>query len=553
MKATTSADFFANPAFLLANSEAYERLVEKVQAMDLQKEAEAMLEQLAFTEVFAARYHPGRFADGAIENLALKIGAELSDLMTEVDGFAIPVVRKDGRRRVLHVTSEVEGVGGHTRMLYHWMRNDQSSCHSLVLIDQRNRSIPCWLSELVQHNGGQLVVLPQRSRLCQKAKWLRELARLSADLVVLHRSEAMLTVAFAVPDCPPVVLVNAADHVFWMGGSVLDLVINMRSVASQHTAERRFVSSNMVLPIPLLEPAHHISSQDAKRALGISEDQVVLLSVGRGEKYRPCGPYDFVATAGKILDSCPNAHLFVVGESIKGIAPYLRCRVHDRLHFLGSIEDPSLYRTAADVYLESFPFGSQTALLEAALSGLPIVPAYAPLFPLLVANDDAVLDLLPNPRYEQEYIEKAELFIRQPRKRIELGETLRKRLFDDHVGKCWLDRLTEIYQKTDCIIHSPQTIPISICMMTGGDIGLSLYNVVSDGKTSSIDNSGDGMLALQCHTASLAKDIGDYAKARRLAWLAVRYEPFRRASWRLLLVTLLGRTGRLIRRMFLTH
>src|SRR5690606_34285328 len=103
--------------------------------------------------------------------------------------------------------------------------------------------------------------------------------------------------------------------------------------------------------------------------------------------YRPCSHYDFTATARKILDRNLLAHLYVVGETLQGLAPYLRSSLHDRLHFVGPVDDAKLYRASADVYLESFPFGSQTALLEAALSGLPVVPAYAPLFPLLVAND----------------------------------------------------------------------------------------------------------------------------------------------------------------------
>jgi len=536
-------------AFLLGNSDAYERLVAKIQVMNLRKEAEVVLERVAFTEAFAARHHPGRFADGAIENIALEIGDELGDLTGEVGGFALPVVRKDGRRRVLHVTYGVEAVGGHTRMLYHWIRNDQSSCHSLVLTDQRNRPIPPWLSGVVQHAGGQLVVFPQRSRLYRKAKWLRELARRCADLVVVHQSEALTTVAFAVPDCPPVVLVNAADHVLWLGGSVLDLVINLRTAASQHTAERRFVSCNMVLPIPLPDPPDQLSGREARRALGISERQFVLLSVGRAEKYRPCGPYDFVATAGKILECHPDAHFYVVGESTAGIAPYLRCALHERLHFVGSVENPSLYRAAADVYLESFPFGSQTALLEAALSGLPVVPAYAPLFPLLVANDDAVQDLLPNPRDEQEYMEQAELLLRHPALGFELGEQLRNRLLVDHLGQGWLDRLADIYRATDRLTHRPRPIPVSPCMTEEGDIGLSLFHMAVDGRKYSMDYSRDGMLAVLCHSSFVAKDTGDYAKARRFAWRAVRHDPYRRASWRLLLVTLLGRAGSFIRRL----
>jgi hypothetical protein len=283
--------------------------------------------------------------------------------------------------------------------------------------------------------------------------------------------------------------------------------------------------------------------------LGIPEDQVMLLSIGRAEKYRPCGPYDFVATAGKILQGHPRAHIYVVGDSLSGIAPYLRCAAHERLHFVGSMEDPSLYRAAADVYLESFPFGSQTALLEAALNGLPVVPAYAPLFPLLVANDDALHGILSNPRCEQEYVERVELLIQQREQRVELGKMLQKRLLADHVGEAWLARLAAVYHETHCLAHRPRPVPLSPCSITDSDIGLSLWHVVADGKTYSTSNQADGVKAVLCHTAFVAKEVCDYSKARRFAWRAFCHDPYRRASWRLLIVTVLGRAGRLFRQV----
>lgn len=543
--------FAKHDAVLQANSGAYEWLVAKVQVMDRHRRAEAVLRQVREAARFAMQFHSGRFADGAIENVALEIGMELDTLVADEGGFPIPVVRKDRRRRILHVAYEVLGVGGLTRMLYHWIRNDQSSCHSVLLMDQGSVPIPQWFSEAVRYSGGHLIVLPSRTGFCQKAKCLRTTARRDADLVVLHHCgfDMVPTVAFAVPDCPPVAVLNHADHLFWLGSSVSDMVINLRTAGSIHTAERRSVSYNTVLPIPLVDPAAKVSRHDARRALGIPDDQVLLLSVGRAEKYRPCGPHDFVATAWKILDRQPRAHLYVVGESPAGIAPYLRCGLHERLHFIGEMEDPSLYRAAADIYLESFPFGSQTALLEAALAGLPVVPAFAPLFPLLVANDDAIQDLIENPHDEKEYIERIELLVHQNDRRAELGGMLRKRLLVDHVGEGWLARLAAMYQEADLLVHSPRPIPISSCRMEEADIGLSLWHVMADGRTSITGLPTDHLKGLFCHTAYVAKDVGNYATARRYAWLALRHEPVTWASWRLLGVSLVGKAGPFLRRM----
>jgi hypothetical protein len=45
---------------------------------------------LAFDTQFAAEFHSGRFADGAIENLAFEIGPELDELFAEYEGFVCP-------------------------------------------------------------------------------------------------------------------------------------------------------------------------------------------------------------------------------------------------------------------------------------------------------------------------------------------------------------------------------------------------------------------------------------------------------------------------------
>lgn len=286
-----------------------------------------------------------------------------------------------------------------------------------------------------------------------------------------------------------------------------------------------------------------------EKTLGIPEDQTVLLSVGRGEKYRPCGNYDFVFTAEKILDRHSGVHLYVVGESMSGISPYLRCNVHERLHFVGSIEDPSNYRAAADLYLESFPFGSQTALLEAALSELSVVPAYAPFFPLIVANDDALQDLIPNPKNEEEYLETVALMIQQPDKRAVLGIKLRERLLLDHVGDGWLERLSRLYHETERLVHGPRPIPEAMCCITDGDIGLSLWHIMADGKTFSRDISTDNVGAVLCHSAFVAKVVGDYPSARRFALQAVLHDCCSSSNWRLFGVTMLGRVGLLARRV----
>ena len=529
-------------AFLDANRASYEWLLARLAAIDPQHAPEQALQTIERIAGFAAEFHPGRFADGALENVAYEIGRALETAPNDTQGFTLPAPRAPGSRRVLHVTTRVFGVGGHTRMLTHWIRNDRDSRHSVALLNQRGTPVPGAMIDAVRDSGGDLVVFPEGSPLLLRAGWLRALAQQGADLVVLHHfaSDAVPTVAFAIAQTPPVAVLNHADHQFWLGSSVTDLVINLRSTGAAHTAARRFLPRNTVIPIPLPDTSEAMPREVARRALGIPEQQITLLSIGRPLKYRPSGPYDFVATANRILEGVPDAHFHVVGETVSGIGRYLREAPHARLHFVGTVENPAVYLAAADVYLESFPFGSQTALLEASLGRLPVVPAYAPLFPLLVANDDALTDLLPNPASEAEYRERAELWIRDRHGRRAMGDLLRQRLLVDHVGDGWLGRLRTLYETTDALKHEPRTIPVAPCNRENTDISLSGWNVMAEGEAYSSGGPRDAHWAALCHAASIAQIAGDHATARSNAVRALLHSPARRASWRLAERLLLG-------------
>jgi hypothetical protein len=163
-----------------------------------------------------------------------------------------------------------------------------------------------------------------------------------------------------------------------------------------------------------------------------------------------------------------------------------------------------------------------------------------------VANDDAIHDLIPYPKDENEYIERVGFLVENAEWRMELGNKLRTRLFIDHVAEGWLRRLAAIYEVTDHLVHRPRPIPISSCGVDRADIGLSLWHVMADGKDSSSGTPLDGTKAVHCHTSFVARRIGNYAAARRSAAKVILEAPLQWMSWRLLVAAILGKaTGQL--------
>ena len=119
--------------------------------------------------------------------------------------------------RVLHVVTECAAVGGHSRMAWRWIERDAARVPTLALTRQRG-PVPDRRAGAVGARGGR-VADPEGHDLIARA---RELAALvdAADLVVLHVHPFEVVAPIALADRagrPPVLLVNHADHCFWLG------------------------------------------------------------------------------------------------------------------------------------------------------------------------------------------------------------------------------------------------------------------------------------------------------------------------------------------------
>jgi glycosyltransferase involved in cell wall biosynthesis len=476
----------AGGGLLERNRAYYESLVELILRVRHRVGAEGLLRLISEAAWFATSNHPGYFADARLENLALRIGTELDERASRqrvapLGDLPEAAARRSGRRRcVLHVASEVAGIGGHTRTIKNWVLADEESAHWLLLTDQLHEPVPAWLAEAIatRGGGGRVIVLPWQSSLLARAAWLRQAAA-GADLVVCHHfaEDVVPTVALACPGGPPVALLNQSDHVFWLGASVADTVLNLRWIGLELSRARRGTRHQSLLPIPLDGTAPPATSQaEARRALGIPADATVLLSVGRELKYVPSETHNFFRAARRILDRSWGARVYVVGVPPEYATRYTPGGTHERLHCVGRVEDASLYRAAADVYLEGFPFGSQTAMLEAALAGLPPVPAFAPATALVATSDEALDGLVRTPADEDAYVRRACELIANPALRYELGAACRRRVLECHTGDGWRRRLAGFYAEAESLPHAPGPTPRVAPEAGADDHGLSLFH-----------------------------------------------------------------------------
>jgi glycosyltransferase involved in cell wall biosynthesis len=407
--------------------------------------------------------HPGLFASQRLERL-LKI------LAYELERPASPVRPQERPTRVLHVLTAAYDIGGHTRLVWRWMASDHDRSHSVVLTSQREfrpdkyQAPPAELVDAADRGGGQLFELTDGSEgVLKRAQALRDIA-VDFDVVVLHIHpwDAVPAIALHGVDRPTVIFMNHADHVFWIGVSVSDIVAHIREESGVVSQQFRGVEAarNYVLPLPLVARRGGFSSDEAKRQLAIPDDAVVLLSAGAPHKYKTTTGPHFVDMLLPILETHPNAVLLVVGPSDGTPWREANAKSGGRVRLYGLREDIDLFLAAADIFLNSFPLGSLTTALEAALHGIPIINYEIPGTTFVRSSDLAFADPSIHQTSPEGYVGEVGRMIVDEERRRTVGGATGDNVRRWHCGEGWRERLETLYERVRWVDPAPTTLDV---------------------------------------------------------------------------------------------
>lgn len=392
--------------------------------------------------------HPGLFASARLERLLIDLGRRTVPKASQPIGR----MRRASPRHVLHVMSKARLMGGDSRFACRWIQADSGRKHSIAITNQ-DGPIPEEFIESVSCRGGQVHRLNAETQdPILRALRLRSLLE-DVDFVALHLypDDIVPMLAFAHRDgLPPMVLMNYCDHNFWLGVNISDLVVQLRRCSVPLSLRRRHIESRrlVTLPIPLPPAERTLSRADAKAQLGLPRDSVVLLSVGTGFKYEPVGGPGFLEVLLPVITKHHEAVLLIVGPKPTGDWAAAYENTGGRVVALWRRYDTATLFQAADVYLDSFPFTSPTAALEAGSYGLPLV-AYCPrtgdaqvLCPGAPGLDESVCRLNDVPAYAQ----TVSRLIADPDLRQKLGDFARRSVEHNHTGAQWFERLEDLYR-----------------------------------------------------------------------------------------------------------
>jgi glycosyltransferase involved in cell wall biosynthesis len=395
----------------------------------------------------AYEFGHSHFASARLEQLLLAAGA--------ASPVAAPTVRAcTAAMRWLHVFSITYNVGGHTNFAARWIEGQTGAdVHDVVVTHQLAEDVSDYLRGVVERRGGRVLSLLSphaNTHLLARASALRRECDGQYNAVVLHVHpwDPVPLLAFCADGGPPVLLLNHADHVFWLGASVADMVLNLRPLGTLMTSNFRGVDRNFELPVPVPPPPHRADAADARQAvrrqLGVADDATVFLTVGTGEKYQPLGQLDWLQAARQICALLSNAVIIAVGPQLQA-REWLQARADTggRIVTVGPRTDVALYHAAADIYLEGFPFGSTTALLEAGLVGLPFVRAPREVPGVFKAGSPALADG-DVPADVADYVRLACRLACDPEERQRLGLVGRQAIQSFHSGVAFNARLDQM-------------------------------------------------------------------------------------------------------------
>lgn len=427
-----------------------------IQGNDIQ--AATLLQDAA---LFAWEHSTGLFASPELE-LSLFDIARRQNLPITV---AKPIT--NGKKRILHVMSVAYFAGGHTRLAWRWIKKDVRNHHSVALLQQENVGIPIQLKNAAMTSGGQLFGSETfRGSLLDRARDLHQIAG-GFDLVVLHThpNDVIPLIAFYPGHFNrTVIFMNHASHVFWIGVGISALAVSPLQEGTKVCQARRGVpvGRTAVLPVPLEEPKYTMTRSAARKELGLPDNAIVMVSSGSPYKYNPTNGIDFRDLVADSLSETPDLHLVVAGPGNTAYWQSLESKAAGRVKMLGYVDEDKLttcYR-AADIYLDSAPFGSGTAVVEAATHGLPVLSLASQKWREAGLCFD--LDGLPAELFSflSQSVYRAHLkrLINDPASRENLGKELSRRVSDICIGQSWDDTLSGIYSAAFSL-GPPMTLP----------------------------------------------------------------------------------------------
>ena len=415
--------------FVKNNQEVFENLLEKLKDV---KDFQGKVNLACFLLYFATKHNTGYFTSSVLEKFFTDYAKSIN--IKENDISYVP-------NSFLHVMTQGSLRGGHTRVVERWIDNaPKTQKHSVVF----TKKLKYDLSELkknIKNKNGEYICLDKGQSLEEKALELRRLG-LSYQYVICHTDmdDPTATVAFGTEKFTrPVAFYNHASHMFWIGKSIADIVLDVIN-EDELTKINRNIKNAFFMGIPSKEIIYeNPQKEEIRKKLNLPTDKKIIVSAASTFKYHPIGKCNMISLLEKIIDE--NTYCYVIGPSQKERMwreAYKKSNGH--ITALGYVNfDAGFlnYMAAADVCLDSYPSGSATVLIDAISQATPCVS---------FLSFDYIKSSMAFCRTEEEYVEKALKILNDKVYAAKVLEDLQMNLKKYQSKEAWQEQIKKLLQ-----------------------------------------------------------------------------------------------------------
>ncbi len=413
---------------------------------------EAALDYLFVASTYAWTVNLGILSDDELENLLSKSGECIKE---ERNVRCNNNQRTQGNvKTIAHAVSFLNDVGGHSEILRQWIEILGGLVEKQYLYVTNVSNVPTRYSYLDDLAGQGVCIrqLPYNSLYTDRIrKLVGFIEEDSPDILILYinpNDVVAVAALSAIADKPRVVFFNHADHIFWLGKSVIDLLIDFRNVSVKYSTSLRGIDPNRIRLIPLTT---NIQPRKVCRdTYGVPEDSTLSVSVGSYYKVAGGQEPNYFEMINELLARFPNHyHLFVTDYPDQAEQQYASAEAGVSRRFIstGPLADLAPVYGVADFLIETFPLCGCTVRVEAMACGVPVVAFRNRKYDLLSECDALPPDYPFRFSTEGDAIEYCSAFIREPKLRNRIGAELytryNKKMNHERICDLWKDILED--------------------------------------------------------------------------------------------------------------
>lgn len=273
------------------------------------KNSEEKLKNLELIGRVYSEYVTGIYSSNFLENEIINIGKEIN--------FCPSTFPQKGK--ILHVMTCASNVGGHSTIVYNWIKNDKRTQYSIVFTDMCYSEVPSFILKSVIEANGEILCL--NGNYFEKSLQLLEFSQ-NFERIVLHTHmyDVIPLLAYSNENWKiPVYLYNHADFRFTYGFAIADVVLNLNKFDLNKTQMYRGVDvkKNKILQSPNGGYVNELKEDNEVKEYIIRKYKIdrhvkLVVSMGDDFKYQDIIDYSFTDFVEKLINKSKEKIQFII-------------------------------------------------------------------------------------------------------------------------------------------------------------------------------------------------------------------------------------------------